>query len=128
MSRLSSLLPSRDRRGAVAAKALVLIATTVLLAATTRRPPWEKNHLQIGQALYRENCVVCHDVDRAQSKKYGPSFYHLFQREKMPMANVKPSREYVKVRVKFGGALMPAFRQKLTEAEIDTLIDYMETR
>ena len=42
--------------------------------------PWEKNHLRVGQALYRENCVVCHDIDRPQSKKFGPSFYQLFQR------------------------------------------------
>jgi len=55
-------------------------------------------------------------------------FYQPFRREKMPLSNVKPSREYVRVRVKFGGALMPAFRQRLSEAEIDTLIDYMESK
>ena len=103
------------------------------MAAALRRPPrrplpWEKNHLRIGQALYRENCVVCHDIDRAQSKKSGPSFYQLFKRTKMPIANMKPNREYIKVRVKFGGALMPAFRRRLTDREIDTLIDYIASK
>ena len=94
-----------------------------------RRPvPWEKNPLLAGQALYRENCAVCHDIDRARSKKPGPSFYQLFQREKMPLGNMKPNREYIKVRVKFGGPLMPAFRGTLTDAEIDTLIDYMASK
>lgn|GEM_PF-1209156 len=107
----------------------VTLSATVALSAAERRPiPWEKNHLLIGQALYRENCVVCHDIDRAQSKKAGPSFYQLFRHEKMPRANLKPSREYIKVRVKFGGALMPAFRQTLTESEIDTLIDYIAAK
>jgi mono/diheme cytochrome c family protein len=90
--------------------------------------PWEKNHLRIGRALYRENCVVCHDIDRAQSKKPGPSFYQLFKRDKMPLANMKVSRDYIKVRVKFGGQLMPAFRQRLSDAEINTLIDYVASQ
>jgi mono/diheme cytochrome c family protein len=90
--------------------------------------PWEANHLRTGQALYRENCVVCHDIDRRQSKKLGPAFYQLFKGEKMPLSKMKPSREYIKVRVKFGGPLMPAFRQRLTEGEINTLIDYIASQ
>ncbi len=109
-----------------------LAATLLLLAAVAgaqqkRVLPWEKNHNAIGQALYRENCVVCHDIDlpQKQSKKLGPSFYRLFERDKMPIANAAPSREYIAVRVRFGGKIMPAFAKRLTAAEIDTLIDYI---
>ena len=98
------------------------------LAAENPKVPWEKNPQRVGQALYRENCIVCHDIDTPQSKKLGPSFYRLFQQEKMPMSNAKPNRAYIKVRVKFGGPLMPAFRQRLKEREIDALIDYMASR
>ncbi len=106
--------------------AVVLAAT---LEAADRRPiPWERDRLRIGQVLYRENCVVCHDIDREQSKKMGPSFYRLFQRDRMPIAKMKPSREYIKVRVKFGGAIMPAFRSFLTDRDIDTLISYMASK
>ena len=108
--------------------AAALAAAANLVAAGRRPVPWERNHLLIGQALYRENCVVCHDIDRQQSKKPGPSFYQLFQRTQMPIAKMKPSREYIKVRVKFGGALMPAFRQWLTDREMDTLIDYIASK
>ena len=108
---------------------LLVVGFAVMLTAAERRPlPWEKNHLKIGQSLYRENCVVCHDIDKAQSKKPGPSFYQLFKREKMPIATMKPNRDYIKVRVKFGGPLMPAFNKWLTEAEIDTLIDYIASK
>jgi mono/diheme cytochrome c family protein len=107
---------------------LVMAFAATLLAAERHPPPWEKNRLRIGQALYRENCVVCHDIDRPKSKKYGPSFYHLFQCDKMPLSNMKPSHEYIKTRVKFGGPLMPAFRQKLSDADINTLIDYIESK
>lgn len=108
----------------------VLCVATASLgrAADGARPPWEKNHLRVGQALYRENCAVCHDIDRPVSKKLGPSFYQLFRREKMPISNAKPNRAYIKVRVKFGGSLMPAFRQWLSDSQIDTLIDYIASR
>jgi mono/diheme cytochrome c family protein len=107
---------------------LIMGLAAAVSGASRRSLPWEKNHLQIGQAIYRENCVVCNDIDRAQSKKTGPSFYQLFKRNKMPLGNLKPSREYIKVRVKFGGSLMPAFRQTLTDSEIDTLIDYIAAK
>jgi mono/diheme cytochrome c family protein len=107
---------------------LAAAALLAVLASAAADPPWEKNRRLVGQALYRDNCVVCHDVDKAQSKKPGPSFYHLFQREKMPIASMKPNRGYIKVRVKFGGPLMPAFAKTLSDAEIDTLIDYLATR
>ena len=105
----------------------VLATFWSLLGSAGERPkiPWEKNPQRAGQALYRENCVVCHDIDIAQSKKLGPNFFQLFQRAKMPISNTKPNREYIKVRVKFGGPLMPAFRQSLNDREIETLIDYI---
>ncbi len=90
--------------------------------------PWEKSRLRIGQALYRENCVVCHDVDREESRKLGPGFYHLFQREKMPKSSGKPDRSYITGRIKFGGTVMPAFANKLTDAQIETLIDYLASK
>jgi mono/diheme cytochrome c family protein len=116
-------------RGFVAALASAVLAFS--LSAADRKPlPWEKNHLQVGQALYRANCVVCHDIDRPQteSKKFGPSFYQLFRRDKMPLAAMKPNRDYVRLRIRFGGAIMPAFAKKLNDGEIDTLLDYLQSK
>ena len=109
----------------ICALALVLASA----AAAWQHPlPWEKNRLRVGQALYRDNCVVCHEIDKPQSKKLGPDFYQLFKRDKMPLSSMKPNRDYIKVRVKFGGSLMPAFRSWLTDREIDTLIDYIASK
>jgi len=90
--------------------------------------PWEKNPLKIGLALYRENCAVCHDVDHEETRKLGPSFYHLFQRDKMPKSSGKPDRSYIAARVRGGGPLMPAFAGRLTDAEIYSLIDYLASK
>ena len=111
--------------------ALGLILAFTLLAADQKPLPWEKNHLQIGLALYRANCVVCHDIDRpqAQSKKFGPSFYQLFRQAKMPISGVPPTRDYIKTVIKSGfPPIMPDFADKLSESEINTLLDYLQSK
>jgi mono/diheme cytochrome c family protein len=101
-----------------------------LSAADQKPPPWEKNHLQIGLALYRANCAVCHDVDRpqAETKKFGPSFYHLFRQEKLPLSGDKVTRAAVTEKIKAGSVIMPAFADKLNDSEINTLLDYLQTK
>lgn len=100
----------------------------LLALAANAATPREKEHLAIGRDLYRENCAVCHDIDKdkAHSKKLGPSLHHLFKNPTLPMSHGKPNRPYVEVRIKFGGALMPAFGKRLTQSEIDTLIDFID--
>jgi mono/diheme cytochrome c family protein len=110
---------------------LILGASALTLPAADQKPlPWEKNHLQVGQALYRANCVVCHDVDRPQSesKKFGPSFYHLFQQDKLPLSGDKLTRAAIADKIKGGGVIMPAFGDKLNTSEINTLLDYLQTK
>jgi mono/diheme cytochrome c family protein len=100
----------------------------VAAAAVLRPVPWEKNRLKTGQAIYRENCVVCHDVEAENSNKPGPSFHHLFQRDKMPQSKAKPERLLIAGKIRVGGKLMPAFGKKLTSADIDALLDYMQSK
>jgi mono/diheme cytochrome c family protein len=101
-----------------------------LAAIASAAPPWEKSRLAIGRDLYRENCAVCHDInrDRLHSRKLGPSLNHLFKNEKLPLSHGKPSRQYVTVRIKFGGALMPAFAKRMTDSDINILIDYIASK
>jgi mono/diheme cytochrome c family protein len=101
-----------------------------LSAADIKAPPWEETTLVAGRDLFRENCAVCHDIDKDQkhTRKLGPSLNHLFQNAKLPLSHGKPSRPYVMVRVKFGGPLMPAFRTQLSDSQINTLMDYMASK
>ncbi|HZS54107.1 MAG TPA: cytochrome c [Bryobacteraceae bacterium] len=109
---------------------LALLVTASLSAADIKSPPWEKSPLIAGRDLFRENCAVCHDIDKDQkhTRKLGPSLNHLFKNEKLPLSHGKPSRPYVMVRIKFGGALMPAFRAQLNDSQINTLIDYITSK
>ena len=113
-----------------AAWLLALALAAGLGAADRKPPPWEKSRLLAGRDLYRENCTVCHDIDKdkQQSKKLGPSLHHLFKNEKLPLTGAKPTREYVVVKIKFGGQVMPPFIKKMTDAEVNTLVDYIESK
>ena len=108
---------------------LLLMVSLGMQGAEIRTPPWE-NHLSVGRDLYRENCAVCHDIDKdqKQSHKIGPSLNHLFQNARLPMSHGKPSRPYVVVRIKYGGGLMPAFAKKLNAAEIDRIVEYIDSK
>jgi mono/diheme cytochrome c family protein len=109
---------------------LLLLASGCLSAADVKSPPWETSPLVVGRDLYRQNCTVCHDIDKDQkhTRKLGPSLNHLFKNASMPLSHGKPNRAYVIVRIKFGGALMPAFRTQLSDSEINTLIDYIASK
>jgi mono/diheme cytochrome c family protein len=112
-------------------KWLLLTALTASVsAADIKPPPWETPHLVIGRDLYRENCAVCHDIDKDQrhTRKLGPSLNHLFKNPKLPLSHGKPNRQYVAVRIKFGGAIMPAFAKRLNDSEINTLVDYIASK
>lgn len=111
--------------------AILLVLCAFALSAADQKPlPWEKNHIQVGLSLYRANCAVCHDVDRPQadSKKMGPSFYHLFQQDKLPLSGDKLTRAAIADKIKNGGVIMPAFGDKLNTSEINTLLDYLQTK
>ncbi len=105
---------------------VVVIAVSALSAAERKAPPWEKT-ADVGRNLYRQNCIVCHDIEQAETEKIGPSLYRLFQQETLP-SGAKPSVEYVRVKTQFGGSEMPAFLQRLTTDRIDQIIDYIRTK
>jgi len=108
---------------------LVISVAASLSAAEIKTPPWE-NPRAIGRDLYRENCAVCHDIDKdkAHSRKFGPSLNHLFKNPTLPLSHGKPNRQYVMTRIKFGGVIMPAFSKQLNDSEINTLIDYIASK
>jgi mono/diheme cytochrome c family protein len=109
-----------------------LLASAAAFAAEKPAPPWEKPDasLLFGQHLFRENCAVCHDIDKDQksTRKIGPSLYHLFKNPKLPLSKGKPNRAYVMVRIQYGGPVMPAFMKRMNDEQMATLISYLESK
>lgn len=108
--------------------ALFLAAASGMFAADRIPPPWEKP-LRSGRYLYRENCSVCHEINRPrQGKKFGPSLFRLFQNEKLPLTRGKPTEEYVASKIRKGGPVMPAFGDYLNDRQIGDVIEYIRTK
>jgi mono/diheme cytochrome c family protein len=102
----------------------------LLCACASADLPWEKSRLADGRDLYRQNCAVCHDIDKdvKHSRKIGPSLNHLFTNPSLPMSKAKPNRPYVVVKIKYGGDLMPGFAKRLRPDEIESLVDYIASK
>ena len=105
----------------------LLALTVVGSAAKKKPPPWEKP-LRMGRYLYLENCSVCHEINKPETNKLGPSLFRLFQNEKLPFSGGKPSERYVRIKIQFGGDVMPAFVNKLTDEQIDRLIAFIRSK
>lgn len=108
----------------------LLLAVTAS-AADKNAPPWEKPaSSSIGQSLFREHCTVCHDIDKDQksTRKIGPSLHHLFKNPRLPLSKGKPSRNYVTVRIQYGGQVMPSFMKKIDDTQMAALLAYLESK
>ena len=57
-----------------------LLCIPFALQGDQNAPPWEDT-TKVGRALYRENCIVCHDIEKRETQKLGPSLFRLFQNE-----------------------------------------------
>jgi len=111
---------------------LILVLASPLSAAELPSPPWERpgTVIRLGESLFRENCAVCHDIDKDQksTRKLGPSLNHLFKNPRLPLSKGRPSREYVKVRIQYGGQVMPAFMKRINDEQIAALLAYLESK
>ena len=68
-----------------------------------------------GQQLFSDNCASCHTLAAAgASGKVGPDLDQL-----------QPGPELVTSKVESGGGGMPAFKGKLTDAQIKSIADYV---
>jgi mono/diheme cytochrome c family protein len=68
-----------------------------------------------GEKLFSDNCASCHTLAAAgASGKVGPDLDQL-----------RPGPQLVTTQVNNGGGAMPAFKGKLTDAQIKELADYV---
>ncbi len=66
---------------------------------------------QEGQKLFKKKCSICHAVDK---KKLGPAVNAMSNKEDILRQTIIKGRKS-----------MPAYGEKLTDAEINTLVKYL---
>jgi mono/diheme cytochrome c family protein len=109
------------------AGALLAASVTGAYGAEKKLPPWEKP-IQAGRFLYLEHCSVCHEINKPESKKLGPVLHQVFEKEKMPFSGLPVSEQFIGIKMKVGGGIMPAFVTVLSDDEIDKIIQFMKAQ
>lgn len=117
------------RRLGIIAIILIPLGMGWTAAALQSTLPWEKTASQAGRMLYREHCIVCHEIEQADDHgKVGPSLYRLFQNEKLPSSGGVPNEPYVRVKIQFGGDVMPPYVNTLSAEQITILVEYIRSK
>jgi mono/diheme cytochrome c family protein len=78
-----------------------------------------------GQAVFQQQCSVCHNADSTE-KKMGPGLKGLFKKATLTDGK-KISDANVRAKIDQGGNGMPAFKDMLGDDEKNELIAYLKT-
>lgn len=115
--------------------ALILVVPLALSSAEKKRV--EKSHSQgqasakEGEALFKQTCNMCHFPDKTD-KKIGPGLKDLFKNKELPASHKPVTEANVRAQIEKGSPQakpmpMPAFKEKLTPEQIESLLSYLKT-
>ena len=101
--------------GADAQDVAAYVASVAGVGGATAKPPAQAG--TDGKAIFQANCASCHTLKAASATgTIGPNLDQL----KPPLARVKHQ-------VEVGGGVMPAFKGKLTAAQIDAVAKFVSS-
>ena len=74
-----------------------------------------------GSELYAQNCAICH-----RDGRNGPPLEGIMNRREFP-SGTPANDARLKDTIRMGRAMMPAFSNTLTDAQIDAIVQYVHT-
>ncbi len=102
-------------------KTLILVVACAGLAAAAEK----KVDAAKGQAVFQQQCSVCHVTD-SPDKKIGPGLKGLFNKATLTDGK-KVTEANVRAKIDQGGKGMPSFKDMLSDEEKTQLIAYLKT-
>ena len=106
---------------------LSVIAVSIIVLAGLRSWVTAETPSDHGAKLLQsKGCVGCHFTG-SQKTKFGPGLKGLFDRENLPESGRPATAENVRSQLIDPYQKMPSFEDKLTEEQIDAIIDYLKT-
>ncbi len=82
---------------------------------------------QEGSELFKiKGCVQCHFTD-SKKTKIGPGLQGLFNRVELPVSGREATEVNVRTQLKTPYESMPSFDDRLTEKQLNKLIEYLKT-
>lgn len=104
-----------------------MIATHWVGFADTPKTPVMTARAKRGEAIFKQNCVSCHNKQPDDTTPFGPPNLHgIFGSKTMVHPALTP--EQATAFIKKGAAPMPAFAGILTDAQINDLIAYLKVQ
>lgn len=79
-----------------------------------------------GARLYHENCAECHDNPQPDLHKQPPNLHGLFSNRTLPGGTPATDAQLKKIIVE-GVGTMPAFDQRLSDADVKELVEYLHS-
>jgi mono/diheme cytochrome c family protein len=98
--------------------ALVVVISPFFATGSPR--PSTQASSDMGAAIFRKSCSVCHSI-RPGEAKVGPSLYGALRE------GSGHSEQAVRQAIADGKGTMPGFKEKLEPREIDDLLKYLRT-
>jgi len=111
--------------GGIITVVVAVVATTALLRVGIAAE--EPDADTAGAQLFQEQgCGQCHYVDRTELK-IGPGLAGVMKREELPASGRPATGENVRRQLIDPLQAMPSYEERLSEEEIERIIDYLET-
>lgn len=109
------------------ATVVVTLVSAALILSALRVAATQKAGPEQGAALFSERgCAQCHYAD-SRDTKTGPGLKSLFDRESLPVSGEPVSEASIRDQLLTPYRNMPSFADRLSEEEIDHLIEYLKT-
>jgi mono/diheme cytochrome c family protein len=104
-----------------------IVAVAIIVLAGLRA--WVTAELPSDQGamlFQKKGCVGCHFTD-SRKTKFGPGLKGLFDRQHLPESGRPATAENVRRQLIDPYQKMPSFADKLTDEQMDAIIQYLET-
>jgi len=108
--------------GLLAALALLACEKKQASAQLSQQP---SNANVQGEWLYENNCAECHENPQPDLHKQPPNLHGLFRRGSLP-SGAPATDAQIRQTIIEGRGTMPAFDQRLREADVEDLIGYLQ--
>jgi mono/diheme cytochrome c family protein len=123
------MIAAKLLRSALIGGILAAVVATVLMLSQRQSPHPAApltGEQAYGRILYNSNCAVCHEKNQLGLRPAPPDVHLIFQQGKLPSGAPATDAAVREVILK-GRSPMPAFDQRLSQAEIDAILAYLHT-
>jgi len=105
---------------------VIFVLTAIGFSITRTRPAGAQDAVSQGQNIFKNNCAQCHHADTAEPL-FGPGLAGLFERSELPASKRAVTEKNVTRQLTDPVGTMPSFSDRLSEDELEAVVDYLKT-